>query len=159
MFLKERKRSSLTTVITFKPVRIFAARATNSFDHVDFFCGINSIVQTGLPLFQRPEFFCMEIVYIFKRPEDLANLKAMFQFESIETRVLIEMLAQYTNKFTRLFRIYKRINLGKGYLRCKYTIEAILNALNKRGGLKEEKEMHISRYEAVCLSGLKLLSV
>jgi len=83
----------------------------------------------------------------------------MFQFESIETRVLIEMLAQYTDKFTRLFRIYKRINLGKGYLRCKYTIEAIVNTLNKRGGSKKEKEVHISRYEEVCFSGLKFLSV
>ena len=83
----------------------------------------------------------------------------MFQFENIETHVLVQMLAQYTDKFTRLFRIYKRIHLGRGYLRCKYTIEAILNALNKRGGLKKEKEVHISRYEAVCFSGLKLLSV
>jgi hypothetical protein len=64
------------------------------------------------------------------------------------------MLAEYTEKFTRLFRIYKRINLDKGYLRCKYTIEAILNALHKRGGAIKEKEMHKSRYEAVCLSGL-----
>jgi hypothetical protein len=79
----------------------------------------------------------------------------MIQFERLETRALINMLAEYTEKFTRLFRIYKRIKLGKGYLRCKYTIEAILNALNKRGGVAiKEKEMHKSRYEAVCLSGL-----
>jgi len=83
----------------------------------------------------------------------------MIQFEHLETRTLINMLAEYTEKFTRLFRIYKRIykriNPGKGYLRCKYTIEAILNALHKRRGVStREREMHKTRYEAVCLSGL-----
>lgn len=83
------------------------------------------------------------------------NITTMFQFENVETRALLRMLADYTEKFTRLFRIYKRINLGHGYLRCKYTIEAIINALNKREGVAErEKEKHITRYEAVCLSGL-----
>ena len=79
----------------------------------------------------------------------------MFKFEHIETRVLMKTLADYTEKFIRHFRIYKRINPGRGYLRCKYTIEAIMNALNKREGVSEkEKERHISKYEEVCLSGL-----
>jgi len=85
----------------------------------------------------------------------MKNIKAMIQFEHLETRALIQMLAEYTEKFTRLFRVYNRINLDKGYLRCKYTIEAILKALHKRGGVSaREKEMHLNRYEAVCLSGL-----
>jgi len=83
----------------------------------------------------------------------------MIHFEHLETRALVQMLAEYTEKFTRLFRIYKRINPGKGYLRCKYTIEAILNALHKRGVAMKEKEMHKSRYEAVCLSVLKTLAL
>jgi glycyl-tRNA synthetase alpha subunit len=79
----------------------------------------------------------------------------MPQFENIETRVLIETLAEYTEKFAQLFRLHKRINPSREYLRCKYTIEAILNALNKRKGVvKQEKETYIARYEEVCLSGL-----
>jgi hypothetical protein len=76
----------------------------------------------------------------------------MRQFENIETRVLIEILAEYTEKFTHLFRIHKRINPSKEYLRCKYTIEAIINALSKRDA--PAKEIHLARYEEVCLSGL-----
>jgi len=68
------------------------------------------------------------------------------------------MLAEYTEKFTRLFRIYKRINLGRGYLRCKYTIEAIIKALKKRN-VVAKTEAHLAKYEAVCLSGLGLLSM
>jgi hypothetical protein len=79
----------------------------------------------------------------------------MPKFENIETRVLIEILGTYTEKFARLFQLHKRINPSSEYLRCKYTIEAILNALNKRKGVvKNEKEAYIARYEEVCLSGL-----
>jgi uncharacterized protein HemY len=73
--------------------------------------------------------------------------------EHLDTRALIQMLAEYTEKFTRIFRIYKRIHLDKGYLRCKYTIEAILNALKKRG-VMSRVDSHVARYESVCLSGL-----
>jgi hypothetical protein len=79
----------------------------------------------------------------------------MLQFENIETRALIDILAEYTEKFAQLFRFHKRINPSKEYLSCKYTIEAILNALNKRRGVvKKEKEEYLTRYEEVCLSGL-----
>jgi hypothetical protein len=81
------------------------------------------------------------------------NIKAMIQIEHLDTRSLMQMLAEYTEKFTRIFRIYKRIHLGKGYLRCKYTIEAILNAL-KRRGVASKAAAHVARYEEVCLSGL-----
>ena len=76
----------------------------------------------------------------------------MRQFENIETGVLIKILAEYTEKFAQLFRLHKRINPSKEYLRCKYTIEAIINALSKRD--EPAKEIHITRYEEVCLSGL-----
>lgn len=76
----------------------------------------------------------------------------MPQFENIETRVLLEILAKYTEKFARLFRLHKRTHPSREYLRCKYTIEAIINALSKRN--EPAKEIHLARYEEVCLSGL-----
>jgi len=76
----------------------------------------------------------------------------MLQFENIETRLLIEILAGYTEKFAQLFRLHKRTHPNKEYLRCKYTIEAIINALSKRD--EPAKEMHLAKYEEVCLSGL-----
>jgi hypothetical protein len=76
----------------------------------------------------------------------------MLQFENIETRVLIGILAEYTEKFAQLFRFHKRINPSREYLRCKYTIEAIINALSKRD--EPAKEVHLAKYEEVCLSGL-----
>ena len=76
----------------------------------------------------------------------------MLQFENIETRVLIDILAEYTEKFAQLFRFHKRIDPSREYLRCKYTIEAIINALSKRD--EPAKEIHLAKYEEVCLSGL-----
>jgi len=76
----------------------------------------------------------------------------MRQFENIETGVLIKILAEYTEKFAQLFRRHKRINPSREYLRCKYTIEAIINALSKRD--EPAKAIHITKYEEVCLSGL-----
>jgi hypothetical protein len=76
----------------------------------------------------------------------------MLQFENIETRLLIEILTGYTEKFAQLFRLHKRTHPSKEYLRCKYTIEAIINALSKRD--EPAKEIHITKYEEVCLSGL-----
>jgi hypothetical protein len=76
----------------------------------------------------------------------------MLQFENIETRLLIEILAGYTEKFAQLFQLHKRTHPNKEYLRCKYTIEAIINALSKRD--EPAKEIHITKYEEVCLSGL-----
>jgi len=76
----------------------------------------------------------------------------MLYFENIETGVLIKILTQYTEKFAQLFRLHKRINPSSEYLRCKYTIEAIINALSKRD--EPANEIHIARYEEVCLSGL-----
>ena len=73
----------------------------------------------------------------------------MFQFENIETPALIKMLARYTEKFTQVFRRQKDINPSKGYLRCKYTIEAILRTLKKRN-VASETEALLERYEAVC---------
>ena len=74
----------------------------------------------------------------------------MTQFRYIETHALIELLAEHTQKFTQLFRFYA-IRPNREYLRCKYTIEAIINELDRRNGA-DEKERYITEYESVCLS-------
>ena len=118
------------------------------------FWGKDSMVRLVLRLVHASNSFAQKLCDLSYGPNvRKENIKAMIQIEHLDTRALMQMLAEYTEKFTRLFRIYKRINLGKGYLRCKYTIEAILNALKKRG-VGSKTEVHVSRYEAVCLSGL-----
>jgi hypothetical protein len=74
----------------------------------------------------------------------------MTQFRYIETEALVELLAKYTEKFTQLFRFY-RIRPNREYLKCKYTIEAIINELDRRNEA-DQKERFISKYESVCLS-------
>jgi hypothetical protein len=74
----------------------------------------------------------------------------MTQFRYIETRDLIELLAKYTEKFTQLFRSYS-LRPNRAYLQCKYTIEAIINELDRRKEA-EQKEKFITKYESVCLS-------
>ena len=74
----------------------------------------------------------------------------MTQFRYIETDALIELLAKYTQKFTQLFRFYG-IRPNREYLQCKYTIEAIINELDRRNEA-EQKEKFITEYESVCLS-------
>jgi hypothetical protein len=74
----------------------------------------------------------------------------MTQFRYIEKDALIELLAEYTQKFTQLFRFYG-IRPNREYLRCKYTIEAIINELDRRNET-DEKERFITEYESVCLS-------
>jgi len=74
----------------------------------------------------------------------------MTQFRYIETDALIELLAEYTQKFTRLFRSYG-LRPNREYLKCKYTIEAIINELDRRNEA-EQKERFIKEYESICLS-------
>ena len=74
----------------------------------------------------------------------------MTQFRYIETEALIELLAKHTQKFTQLFRFYGT-RPNREYLRCKYTIEAIINELDRRNEA-EQKERFITEYETVCLS-------
>jgi len=74
----------------------------------------------------------------------------MTQFRYIETEALIELLAKYTEKFTQLFRSYG-IRPNREYLQCKYTIEAIINELDRRNEA-DQKERFITEYESVCLS-------
>jgi len=74
----------------------------------------------------------------------------MTQFRYIETDALIELLAEHTQKFTRLFRSYG-LRPNREYLKCKYTIEAIINELDRRNEA-EQKERFIKEYESICLS-------
>ena len=74
----------------------------------------------------------------------------MTQFRYIETDALIELLAKYTEKFTHLFRFYG-LHPNRDYLQCKYTIEAIINELDRRNEA-DQKERFIKKYESVCLS-------
>ena len=74
----------------------------------------------------------------------------MTQFRYIETDALIVLLAEHTQKFTQLFRFYGT-RPNREYLRCKYTIEAIINELDRRNEA-EQKERFITEYETVCLS-------
>jgi len=74
----------------------------------------------------------------------------MTQFRYIETEALIELLAEYTQKFTKLFRFYG-IRPNREYLHCKYTIEAIINELDRRNEA-DEKARFITKYESICLS-------
>jgi len=113
MFLKERKRSSLTTVITFKPVRIFAARATNSFDHVDFFCGINSIVQTGLSLFQRPEFFAWKLYIFSNAPKTWQILRLCFSLKVSRPVCSLKCLLSTPISLRGFFAFINVLTLGK----------------------------------------------
>ena len=50
----------------------------------------------------------------------------------LEDSALIDMLAEYTLKFTHLFRIYK-IHPGREYQNCKKKIEKIIAELVVRG--------------------------
>ena len=74
----------------------------------------------------------------------------MTQFRYVETDALIELLAKHTEKFTQLFRSYG-IRPNRQYLHCKYTIEAIINELDRRNEAPQ-KERFITEYESVCFS-------
>ena len=56
----------------------------------------------------------------------------MRNLNKLEDSVLIDMLAEYTLKFTHLFRIYK-IHPGREYQNCKKKIETIIAELVVRG--------------------------
>ena len=74
----------------------------------------------------------------------------MTQFRNVETGALIDLLAKHTHKFTQLFRSYS-IHPNREYLQCKYTIEAIINELDRRNEA-DQKERFIAEYESTCLS-------
>ena len=81
----------------------------------------------------------------------------MTRFRHIETDALIKLLAEHTQKFTQLFRSYG-MHPNREYLRCKYTIEAIINELDRRNEAGQ-KERFITKYESVCLSQHTLKNV
>jgi hypothetical protein len=57
----------------------------------------------------------------------------MRNLHQLEDSVLIDLLAEYTLKFTRLFRIYKGIQPNTEYKNCKKKIDGIIDELDKRG--------------------------
>ena len=57
----------------------------------------------------------------------------MRNLHQLKDSVLIDMLAEYTLKFTHLFRIGKGIYPTKQYSACKKSIEQIIGELNERG--------------------------
>jgi len=57
----------------------------------------------------------------------------MRNLHHLENSVLIDMLAEYTLKFTHLFRIYRGIHTSREYRNCKKKIERIITELEERG--------------------------
>jgi len=57
----------------------------------------------------------------------------MRNLHQLKDSVLIDMLAEYTLKFTHLFRIYKGINSSREYKNYKKKIETIIAELDQRG--------------------------
>ena len=51
----------------------------------------------------------------------------------LENSALIDMLAEYTLKFTHLFRIYKGIHTSREYQNYKKKIDKIIAELDQRG--------------------------
>ena len=62
----------------------------------------------------------------------------MRNLHQLEDSVLIDMLAEYTLKFTRLFRIY-RMPPGRRYQNYKKKIEKIITELDQRGLIPKGK--------------------
>jgi len=56
----------------------------------------------------------------------------MRDLKSIETSVLVDMLAQETAKFSELFRIYFSVNGNPDYESCKENIQYIVAELRNR---------------------------
>ena len=54
-----------------------------------------------------------------------------------ETSVLVDILAEYTEKFTHLFRNYTGIEQDSEYQNCKKVIQYIILELEKRGMLSK----------------------
>ena len=57
----------------------------------------------------------------------------MRKLHHLEDSALIDMLAEYTLKFTHLFRIYKGIHTSRRYQDYKKKIDKIIAELDQRG--------------------------
>lgn len=75
----------------------------------------------------------------------------MPQFGDIETSVLIEMLSELTEKFTRLFRHYHGNNPSREFLNCKETLELIMVELDRRNELSKG-DSKLKRHDEVRLN-------
>jgi hypothetical protein len=66
------------------------------------------------------------------------------ELKGIETSVLIDMLAQETDRFSQLFRIYFSIKNNQEYQGCKENIQYLLAELNNRKSSSKEPGTTIS---------------
>ena len=58
---------------------------------------------------------------------------SMRNLHLLENSELIDMLAEYTLKFTHLFSMFKGIHPSQEYQKCKKAIGKIVSELDKRG--------------------------
>ena len=75
----------------------------------------------------------------------------MRNLHQLDDSVLIDMLSEYTLKFTHLFRIYKGIPASREFVNCKKKIENIVTELDKRGLLPKNISPNLSKKENVSL--------
>jgi len=69
----------------------------------------------------------------------------MRNLHQLKDSVLIDMLAKYTLKFTRLFRIGKGIHPSRDYQNCKKKIEKILVELDQRGLIPKNVSLQLNQ--------------
>jgi hypothetical protein len=74
----------------------------------------------------------------------------MRKLHHLEDSALIDMLAEYTLKFTHLFRIYKGIHTSRRYQDYKKKIDKIIAELDQRGLIPKNISSH-SKEEGVPL--------
>ena len=62
-----------------------------------------------------------------------------------EDTVLIDLLAEYTERYTRLFRHFRQSQHHPEYQHCKYTIQYIILELDRRKKPIENKDASIQK--------------
>jgi len=71
----------------------------------------------------------------------------MQYLKELENSVLIDILAQYTERFTHLFRNYTGIRQNPEYQNCKEAIQYIILELYERGMLSQDTLQPIPEHE------------
>ena len=71
----------------------------------------------------------------------------MQYLKELEDSILIDMLAQYTERFTHLFRNYTGIRQNPEYQNCKETIQYIILELYERGMLSQDTLQPMTKHE------------
>ena len=62
----------------------------------------------------------------------------MRDLHTLESPVLIDMLAEYTVRFTTLFKSYGHLQNGPEYLACKEMLKRIMLEIDRRNQLKND---------------------